>query len=343
VKRIQPLNRRTLSSLSAKAYFYFARSHELAGRSAEIRGALLAAYRTATLRHDDETQATVLNLLLRNYLEHNLVDQAEKLVANSSVKEASISNNQFARYLYYQGRIKSIQLEYTEAYQCLLQAIRKAPQYAAVGFRLTAYKQLCIVQLLTGEIPEKSIFRQRGLKKQLRPYFELTQAVNVGSLSDFQRVVTTHQSLFAADKTLSLITRLRHNVIKTGLRKINLAYSRISFADICSKLRLDSATDAEYIVAKAIRDGVIDATIDHVGGFVQSKEVADTYSSAEPVEALNKRIDFCLNIHNEAVRAMRFPPNASKPDYQTDEARRERAKQEQEIANSLAKDDSDDF
>jgi len=88
---------------------------------------------------------------------------------------------------------------------------------------------------------------------------------------------------------------------------------------------------------------VIDATIDHVGGFVQSKEVADTYSSAEPVEALNKRIDFCLNIHNEAVRAMRFPPNASKPDYQTDEARRERAKQEQEIANSLAKDDSDDF
>jgi 26S proteasome regulatory subunit N3 len=29
---------------------------------------LLAAYRTASLRHDDETQATVLNLLLRNYL-----------------------------------------------------------------------------------------------------------------------------------------------------------------------------------------------------------------------------------------------------------------------------------
>ncbi len=269
---------------------------------------LLGAYRTATLRRDDETQATVLNLLLRNYLEHNLVDQAEKLVANSSVKESAISNNQFARYLYYQGRIKSIQLEYTAAYNCLLQAIRKAPQYAAVGFRLTAYKLLCIVQLLTGEIPEKSIFRQRGLKKHLRPYFELTQvcvrtsarfhtrmysafvqAVNVGNLVEFQRVVNTHGSLFASDKTLSLITRfasftlwvlahlltrrapafrLRHNVIKTGLRKINLSYSRISFADICAKLRLDSAADAEYIVGKAIRDGVIDATIDHAGGCV---------------------------------------------------------------------------
>ncbi len=52
---------------------------------------------------------------------------------------------------------------------------------------------------------------------------------------------------------------------------------------------------------------------------MQSKEIVDTYASAEPVEALHKRIDFCMNIHNEAVRAMRFTPNASKPDYQTDE------------------------
>lgn len=34
----------------------------------------------------------------------------------------------------------------------------------------------------------------------------------------------------------SLIVRLRHNVIKTGLKKINLAYSHISLADVCSKV-----------------------------------------------------------------------------------------------------------
>lgn len=41
-------------------------------------------------------------------------------------------------------------------------------------------------------------------------------------------------------------------MIKTGLRKINIAYSRISFADICSKLRLESVDDVEFIVAKVM-------------------------------------------------------------------------------------------
>lgn len=130
-------------------------------------------------------------------------------------------------------------------------------------------------------------------------------------------------------------------MIKTGLRKINLAYSRIQLTDICKKLHLDSVADAEFIVAKAIRDGVIDATIDHEAGFVQSREQGDTYATSEPLEAFHKRIEFCLNVHNEAVRAMRFHPGSSKADAADEEARRERQKAEAEIANSLAKDDDD--
>lgn len=57
-----------------------------------------------------------------------------------------------------------------------------------------------------------------------------------------------------------LILRLRHNVIKTGLRAISLSYSRISLADVASKLALGSREDAEFIVAKAIRDGVIEVS-----------------------------------------------------------------------------------
>jgi hypothetical protein len=34
--------------------------------------------------------------------------------------------------------------------------------------------------------------------------------------------------VFKADRTTNLITRLQYNVIRTGLRRINLAYSRIS-------------------------------------------------------------------------------------------------------------------
>lgn len=45
------------------------------------------------------------------------------------------SNNDLARFLYYQGRIKAMQLDYTAAAGYFLQAIRKAPQDAAIGFK----------------------------------------------------------------------------------------------------------------------------------------------------------------------------------------------------------------
>ena len=298
-------------------------------------------YRTASLRHNDEGQAVLLNCLLRNYLEYNLFDQADKLVSKVTFREDNTSSNQYARYLYYLGKIKSIQLEYTEAYKCLLGAIRKAPQTGARGFRLVAHKLLCIVQLLLGEIPERAIFRQPDLKKSLAPYLQLTQAVRIGDLTAFHKVVSNFSELFKKDQTFTLIQRLHHNVIKTGLRKINLAYTRISFDEICSKLHLGSPDDAEFIVAKAIKDGVINATINHEGRYVQSKENLDVYSTQEPLAAFHKRIKFCLKTHNDAVKAMRFPPDAHKP-APASETAKERREREAEIQKAM-EDDEEDF
>ena len=50
--------------------------------------------------------------------------------------------------------------------------------------------------------------------------------------------------------SIRFLHRLRHNVIKTGVRMISLSYSRISLSDIAKKLLLDSAEDAEFIVSK---------------------------------------------------------------------------------------------
>ncbi|KAK9818845.1 hypothetical protein WJX81_007258 [Elliptochloris bilobata] len=51
-----------------------------------------------------------------------------------------------------------------------------------------------------------------------------------------RHVAETHGGTFAADKTGNLVARLRHNVIRAGLRRINLAYSRISLQDVAAKL-----------------------------------------------------------------------------------------------------------
>jgi 26S proteasome regulatory subunit N3 len=93
--------------------------------------------------------------------------------------------------------------------------------------------------------------------------------VRTGSLSQFQNTLARHANQFEIDRTHTLIVRLRQNVIKTGIRRLSLSYSRISLRDICVKLHLDSEEDAEYIVGKAIRDGVIEGRIDHEKGWME--------------------------------------------------------------------------
>ncbi|EOA94377.1 26S proteasome non-ATPase regulatory subunit 3, partial [Anas platyrhynchos] len=333
-------HRRALDLVVAKCYYYHSRIYEFLNKLDVVRSFLHARLRTATLRHDADGQATLLNLLLRNYLHYNLYDQAEKLVSKSVFPEQA-NNNEWARYLYYTGRIKAIQLEYSEARRTMTNALRKAPQHTAVGFKQT--RLLIVVELLLGEIPDRLQFRQPSLKRSLMPYFLLTQAVRTGNLAKFNQVLDQFGDKFQADGTYTLIIRLRHNVIKTGVRMISLSYSRISLADIAQKLQLDSPEDAEFIVAKAIRDGVIEASINHEKGYVQSKEMIDIYSTREPQLAFHQRISFCLDIHNMSVKAMRFPPKSYNKDLESAEERREREQQDLEFAKEMAEDDDDGF
>ncbi|XP_032890956.1 26S proteasome non-ATPase regulatory subunit 3 isoform X1 [Amblyraja radiata] len=342
MQKIAAQNRRALDLVAAKCYYYHARVYEFLNKLDAVRSFLHSRLRTATLRHDHDGQATLLNLLLRNYLVYNLYDQAEKLVSKSIFPELA-NNNEWARYLYYTGRIKAIQLEYSEARRTLTNALRKAPQHTAVGFKQTVHKLLIVVELLLGEIPDRLQFRQPSLKRSLMPYFLLTQAVRTGNLAKFNQVLEQFGEKFQTDGTYTLIIRLRHNVIKTGVRMISLSYSRISLNDIAQKLQLDSPEDAEFIVAKAIRDGVIEASINHERGYVQSKETIDIYGTREPQLAFHQRISFCLDIHNMSVKAMRFPPKSYNKDLESAEERREREQQDLEFAKEMAEDDDDGF
>jgi len=319
--KINALNRRTLDLLAAKCTFYHTRVYELTKRLNEVKSLLHSRLRTATLRNDYEGQAVYLNCLLRLYLHYNLYDQASKLISKSVFPETA-SINEWARFLYALGRIKATQLDYSEAHQNLVQALRKAPQNSAIGFKQTVQKLAITVELLLGEIPDRAVFRQPIFRRPLAPYFQLTQAVRTGNLARFNEVLENFGLKFQADHTYTLIIRLRHNVIKTGVRMINLSYSRIFLSDVAQKLMLDSLEDAEYIVGKAIRDGVIEATINHEKGYMQSKETVDVYCTAEPQTAYHQRITFCLDIHNQSVKAMRFPPKSYNTDLESAEVRK---------------------
>uniref|UniRef100_A0A093VS16 Putative 26S proteasome regulatory subunit rpn3 n=1 Tax=Talaromyces marneffei PM1 TaxID=1077442 RepID=A0A093VS16_TALMA len=347
VERLRLLNRRTLDSLTARVYFYFSLFYEQlaplppspAAAVISIRKPLLAALRTAVLRKDVDIQATVITLLLRNYLSTSHITQADLLIAHNEFPAAA-SNNQIARYLYYLGRIRAIQLRYSEAHEHLTGATRKSPtSHSAGGFYQASMKLLVIVDLLMGDIPDRSVFRQPSLEKALHPYFLLVRAVSTGDLDGFLNIVNTHGATFRKDGTYTLILRLRQNVIKTGIRVMSIAYSRISLRDICLRLGLHSEESAEYIVAKAIRDGVIDATLDHEQGYMKSKDAGDIYLTTEPGEAFHARIQACLSLHDESVKAMRFPMNQHRLELKNAQEARER---ERELVKEIQDGDMDE-
>lgn len=189
-----------------------------------------------------------------------------------------------------------------------------------------------------GEIPERSVFFAKGMKAELEPYLSITQAVRRGDLAVFNKVVSEHAMRLQQDGTHTLISRLAHQVVKAGLRNLHVSYSRLSLKDVAERLGLPSAASAEYVVAKAVRDGVLDATIHHEEGYVQSHDLVDVYATKEPAEAFHRRIAYCLTTHNDAVRGMRYPPDAYKKQLEASRGnRRKRSedKTDEEKANEL--------
>ena len=364
IEHLRSLNRRTMDSLAARAYFYYSLFYEETAplppspcaAVISIRKPLLDALRTATLRKDQDVQATVTTLLLRNYLSTSHITQADLLISHTKFPPTA-SNNQVARYLYYLGRIRAVQLSYTEAHEHLISATRKSPtSYKASGFYQASTKLLVVVELLMGDIPDRAIFRQPSLERALQPYLQLVQAVGAGDVDGFQKLTRRYHSTFRADDTYTLILRLRQNVIKTGIRMMSLSYARISLRDMCLRLGLDSEESAEYIVAKAIRDGVIEATLDHEGGYMKSRDVGDVYATREPGDAFHARIQACLTLHDESVtvclqlgvlckhanviyQAMRFPMNPHRLELKNAQEARER---ERELAKEIVDGEMDD-
>jgi len=312
---------------------------------ASLRPDLAGRHTTAVLRRDADVMAVALNAMLRDLLEGDQVEQAQKLLSNANFPSEGASNNQLVRYLYYSGRVQALRLEYTQAYGNLGQALRKCPTNAGLGFRIAVQRSLVVVQLLMGEIPDRAVFFGEGMVAELRPYLEIAQAVRRGDLAVFHSAVSAHASRLRSDGTYTLISRLAHSVVKAGLRRLKTSYSRISLEDVARRLGLPSATSAEFVVAKAVRDGVIDATIDREGGYVRSHDLVDVYATVEPSEAFHRRIAYCLTTHNDAVRAMRYTPDAYKKQLEASRGlgRRGRGGDDDKTDEEKAKEIEDEF
>lgn len=98
----------------------------------------------------------------------------------------------------------------------------------ATGFLSSVHKWLMVIRLLLGEVPGQSELAPPGTDGTLRPYLSLATAVRSGDVTSFNAVALDNSDVFLSDRTHNLINRLRYNVLRAGLRRISVAYSRIS-------------------------------------------------------------------------------------------------------------------
>jgi 26S proteasome regulatory subunit N3 len=307
-------SRSTHDPLLARAIFYLTRAAELTGNSSSLHPLLMTLLRFANLRHLTETEATLHNALLRLHIVCGDYEAAEAFLNTAKFPESasSIGNHQLARYHYYRARVLAIHSRYEQAIEEVDQALRRAPLgRSAFGFRLAAQKVSIIIQMLCGEIPELEVFK--ATPKALLPYRQLCNAVRLGDLGAFETVVSEWKGQWLADGLGVLVERLHQTVLRAGMRRLATAYRRISFADIRRKLGLPTDKDAQALVVRALEEKLIAGNANVSEGFFESREESESfYRSTAPQEALTLRSKTLEAVHNDAVRAMRFPEKMKK-------------------------------
>lgn len=102
LERLSAHNRRSLDILAARGFYYYCLIYEKLGRFGECRDVLHSRLRTATLRHDYESQAMLICCLLRLYLHEHQFQVADKMRSKLTFPDQA-SNNLWARYFYYIG------------------------------------------------------------------------------------------------------------------------------------------------------------------------------------------------------------------------------------------------
>ena len=241
----------TIQYLRSKVFYFISLVAEKSGRYKDIINELIQSYRKACLDLDELTQVTLINCIVRYYLKNNAVEQARNFLSKVKFHE-NISTHEDSRYLFYLGRIDSIQMNYSDAFKNLTNSLRKAPEKTADGFKIIVQKLLIIVEMLMGEVPDLSSFNSCSFVSSIISYLDLIKAVKKGDLSEFKNICLKYESIFIKDGNYTLIQRLRQVVLKIGLRKINLSYSRISFDKINEILNPEDPSDIDLILSKVI-------------------------------------------------------------------------------------------
>ncbi|KAH0485035.1 MAG: hypothetical protein KVP17_002424 [Porospora cf. gigantea B] len=310
-------------AIIARGILHFFRVLELLGCPEMAKQRLMQAFQKGKLHSLPEVQASSANCILRLLLLTSSYEEATQFALLASFPSDSTNVASFARYLLTIGEIQALRMEYDDAIQKIKLALRKTHNRGA--FLRKAIRLLIVLELLTGGQPSRTLFEDGSLSE----YEALVLAVRVGDLQEFGKVVMLHEETFRRQGTLKLVLRLRHAVLRMGLKNIDKAYQKIPLTRVMQKLGLESVSEAEGVVCQGVADGIFNGTLNHETQILQCKSAANNVGA---VGELTKRVQLVLQLHEEALVSVPYEvAEEEDPDQKTKQLEKERMENEERL------------
>lgn len=255
---------------------------------------------------------TLYIFVLRNLLLSRQLREAHQLLKNWEFPQ-SIQYVYFTKYLFYKGLFCGLVGQYQRAYAHMSDAFRKVPENKETltaglrSFVLLIQKHMIVLNLLLNELPSIEIFTE---VPRLRAYKELVNMVSHGRNEEFARYLAAHKAEFTRDLVYPLLSKMRSVVLRNAVKKLSIAYTRISVPDILRKIGAtqDAAFDLQSFLVKS-RGYIEDFTIDPAANVIDFARSSENYSDAFIREALARRVEHLSVLEEQVVKSLKYPEN----------------------------------
>lgn len=255
---------------------------------------------------------TLYIFILRNLILSRQLKEAHQLIKNWAFPE-SIQYIYFTKYLFYKGLFFGLVGQFQKSYQLMNDAFRKVPENkdkltnGLKNFVLLIQKHMIVLNLLLNELPSIEIFAE---VPRLKNYKELVKVVSQGHNEEFSRFLNTHKNEFTRDFVYPLLLKMRAVVLRNAVKKLSIAYTRISIPDVLTKIGIKQGDNFDLQSFLAKSTGYIeDFTIDPNSNVIDFARSSENYSDAIIRETLTRRIDHLNILEEQIVKSLKYPEN----------------------------------
>lgn len=186
--------------------------------------------------------------IMRNLLIENNFQELGLFLSNCVFPE-QIQFVNYTKYLFYRGLYYGKVGDYKNSHKYINEAMRKMPtlnpntkQKGLKNYCLLVKKHNIILELLMNEIPSPSIFDK---ETQLNHYKVLVRMVSNGLKQQFESYIKKEEHNFREDDVWHLLLAMKQIVLRNALKKVSVAYTKISERDICSKIGIEGQNNFE--------------------------------------------------------------------------------------------------